>query len=128
MLGCYNQMNVPSFWVNPRKYKINQNGMPELPTGEPTGPAPVGKTPVMPERVVVVPPTIESDLYLPGFLRTQIGKNMRVEFLIGSTGPLVDRIGTLVDVGISYILLRPIESNDTLMCDIYSIKFVSIYE
>ena len=124
MLGYYNQMMVPDCWCNPKRYEINQNGMPELPTGEPTGPAPIGRTPIGPD----MPPTLESNLYLPGFLRTQIGKNMRVEFLIGSSGPLVDRIGVLIEVGVSYILLRPIETDDTLMCDMYSIKFVTIYE
>ena len=41
-------------------------------------------------------------------------------------GPLVDRTGTLLAVGASYILLRLIESDDIMMCDIYSIKFVTI--
>ena len=51
---------------------------------------------------------------------------MRVEFLIG-TGALVDRTGTLVGVGASYILLRMIDSNDIMLCDIYSIKFVTLF-
>ena len=52
---------------------------------------------------------------------------MRVEFLIG-TDNLVDRIGILEDVGVSYILLRSIESGNLLYCDLYSIKFVAISE
>jgi hypothetical protein len=72
------------------------------------------------------PATVQSTLYTPGFLRTQIGRQMRVEFLIGTNGPLVDRTGTLIGVGASYILLRPVESDDVMMCDIYSIKFVTI--
>ena len=52
---------------------------------------------------------------------------MRVEFLIG-TNNLTDRTGILEDVGVSYILLRSIESRNLLYCDIYSIKFVSIVE
>ena len=39
---------------------------------------------------------------------------------------LVDREGTLIDVGISYIILREPETDD-LLADIYSIKFVRIY-
>ena len=52
---------------------------------------------------------------------------MRVEFLIGTTGPLVDRIGTLVDVGASYIVLEPVDPDDLIVADLYSIKFVTIY-
>ena len=49
----------------------------------------------------------------------------KVEFLIG-TNNLTDRIGVLEDVGASYILLRSVESNNLIYCDIYSIKFVTI--
>lgn len=72
-----------------------------------------------------MPTTVESPLFTPGFLRTQIGRRVRVEFLIG-TNNLTDRTGTLVAVGASYILIRPIDSDDLMMCDIYSIKFVTI--
>ena len=59
------------------------------------------------------------------FLRENIGKLMRVEFLIG-TNNLVDRTGILLDVGASYILLRALESDVITYCDIYSIKFITI--
>jgi len=64
--------------------------------------------------------------FTQAYLRTQIGKKVRVEFLIG-TNMTTDRIGTLIGVGVSYILLRPAETDDILMADIYSIKFVTIY-
>lgn len=70
---------------------------------------------------------ITNNMYTPAFLRSQIGKLVRVEFLIG-TNNLTDRVGILEDVGISYILLRSIESGNILYCDIYSIKFVAISE
>ncbi len=72
------------------------------------------------------PLTTQNIMFTPGFLSTQIGKLMRVEFLIGTNGPLVDRVGTLIGVGTSYILLRPTGSDDVLLCDMYSIKFVTI--
>jgi hypothetical protein len=50
---------------------------------------------------------------------------MRVEFLLG-TNLLTDRTGTLVAVGASYIVLRLVDSDDLMMCDIFSIKFVTI--
>ena len=73
------------------------------------------------------PEILTNSIYTPAFLREQIGKLMRVEFLIG-TNNLTDRVGILEDVGVSYILLRAIESGNLLFCDIYSIKFVSIAE
>jgi len=72
-----------------------------------------------------VPVTVENPLYTAGFLRTQIGRRIRVEFLLG-TNLLTDRSGTLVAVGASYILIRLVDSDDLMMCDIYSIKFVTI--
>lgn len=66
-------------------------------------------------------------MYTPGFLRTQIGKRMRIEFLIG-TSSFTDRTGTLLAVGASYILIRPVGSDDTMLCDIYSIKFITIFK
>ena len=71
------------------------------------------------------PEILTNNIYTPAFLREQIGKLMRVEFLIG-TNNLTDRIGILEDVGASYILLRSIESDNIVYCDIYSIKFITI--
>ena len=71
------------------------------------------------------PETLRNPIYTPAFLREQIGKLMRVEFLIG-TNNLADRIGVLEDVGASYILLRSFENDSLVYCDIYSIKFITI--
>ncbi|HEY9062360.1 MAG TPA: hypothetical protein VIO64_17955 [Pseudobacteroides sp.] len=106
--------------------------MPALPTGMPTGysAGPALSPGVAGQQVhgnsIPVPSTVQSTMFTPGFLTTQIGKLMRVEFLIGTNGPLIDRVGTLIAVGASYILLRPTGSDDVLLCDIYSIKFVTI--
>lgn len=103
-----------------------------LPTGMPAGPT---MTPMpMPTGIAgaedsgLEPQTVRDPNFLPGFLRTQIGKTMRVQFLIGTTGPLVDRVGTLLGVGANYILMRPQESDDLLTGDLYSIKFVDILQ
>lgn len=71
------------------------------------------------------PEILTNQIYTPAFLREQIGKLMRVEFLIG-TNNLVDRIGILQDVGASYILLRSFENDSLVYADIYSIKFITI--
>jgi len=82
---------------------------------------------LMPPPSSDTPSTVESPYYTAGFLRNFIGCNMRVEFLIGTSGALVDRIGVLMEVGASYIVLQPFQTDDLLMCDLYSIKFVTIY-
>ena len=72
------------------------------------------------------PETLKNPIYTPAFLRDQIGKLMRVEFLIG-TNNLVDRIGVLEDVGASYILLRSFE-NDSLVYMQIICKWATIIE
>lgn len=68
--------------------------------------------------------TLESTEYMNGFLRTQIGKIVRVEFLIG-TGTLIDRTGTLLSVGANYITIRQVQTDDIILCDFFSIKFIT---
>lgn len=70
------------------------------------------------------PETLTNPIYIPGFLRQNIGRWMRVEFLIGNT--LTDRVGVLTEVGASYILLHSIDPNSYILCDMFSIKFVVI--
>ena len=70
-------------------------------------------------------PDGNNELYTPAFLRQYIGRLVRVEFLIG-TNFLEDRIGILLEVGNSYIVLRSIQDGNLMYCDIYSIKFVTI--
>ncbi len=64
--------------------------------------------------------------YTQGYLRTQIGRKVKIEFLIG-TNMLIDRDGTLMDVGVSYVIIQETETDDLLLCDIYSIKFIRFY-
>ena len=74
------------------------------------------------------PPTVTNPYYLAGYLRTQIGRFMRIEFSLGTTGSLNDRIGILQDVGASYVVLRQFPSDDLIVGDLYSIKFITIYD
>jgi len=74
----------------------------------------------------LMPEPIASTLYIPGYLNTQIGKLVRVEFLVGNT--ITDRTGVLVKVGVSYIIIKPVEVNGVVLCDMYSIKFVTVIE
>lgn len=102
-------------------------GNPPQGQGEETGiPAPM---PMTPSDFVKAPgsPTELDTEYTQGFLKTQIGKRVRVTFLLG-TNTIQDRDGILEEVGISYIILRETETNNRVLCDIYSIKFVNIFQ
>ena len=76
--------------------------------------------------VTPVSPVVNNILYNQGWLTTQIGKYMKIEFVIG-TNMFIDREGVLKEVGISYIVIQETGTNDIVMCDIYSIKFVRIF-
>jgi len=64
--------------------------------------------------------------YFQNWLIEQIGKYIKVEFLIG-TSMLIDREGVLEEVGVNYIVIKESGTLDTLMCDLYSIKFVRVF-
>ncbi|MBU3146639.1 hypothetical protein [Clostridium sp. CF012] len=72
-------------------------------------------------------PIVNNPLYNQGWLTRQIGKYIKIEFLIG-TSMLIDREGILKEVGISFIVIQESGTNDMLMCDIYSIKFVRVFD
>ena len=94
-----------------------------------TTPTPTPVTPAPSSTFEMAPgsPVIQDTNYTQGYLRTQIGKRVRATFLLG-TGTLQDRTGILESVGISYIILRNEETNTKEMADIYSIKFVVIFD
>ncbi|MDK2810658.1 MAG: hypothetical protein PWR27_1367 [Petroclostridium sp.] len=104
-------------------------GYPQAPAYGPYGPyGPIGIQPIIPPSVGFEegPPTITDIGYIPAYLKTQIGRRVKIDFLIG-TNTFIDREGTLVDVGINYVIIREAESDDLLLCDLYSIKFVRFY-
>ena len=82
---------------------------------------------MLPGMGTETPVTVQSPYYTAGFLRNFIGKNVRIEFLLGTAGATSDRVGTLLEVGASYIVIQPLLTDDLLMCDLYSIRFVTIF-
>ena len=68
----------------------------------------------------------ESLQYMNGFLRTQVGRPVQVDFLVG-TNSIVTRSGILLAVGANFILINVTETDDILACDFYNIKFVRFY-
>ncbi len=100
--------------------------MPQQPISQPAAQAQnQNLAPIVPWNQPM-PVTVESLQYMNGFMRTQIGRKVTAEFLIG-TGTLVDKTGTLLAVGANYILINELETDDILLCDFYSIKFIKFY-
>lgn len=120
-MNDYNFSNeYPNMWERQLPSASTLPGYPTMPT-EPVMPS----TATLP-KVAVAPPTLTNIGYTQAFLRTKIGRKVRIEFLIG-TNTFVDRGGILVDVGISYVVLRDTETNNLVMGDLYSIKFVTFF-
>jgi hypothetical protein len=99
-------------------------GVPQPGTTSGTMPTNIGSVPLGMDQFGQQP--IMDIQYTQGWLTTQIGQRVKIEFLIG-TNMLIDREGTLLEVGISYVIINEVETDDLLLCDIYSIKFVRIY-
>ena len=72
------------------------------------------------------PITAESIQYLNGFLRTQIGRRVEIQMLVG-TDNLVTKEGYLLGVGANYILINELGTSDITTCDFYNIKFVRFF-
>ncbi len=106
------------------KFGINddtrQTPMAPSPTAKPT-------TPGQDYEIAPGSPIVNNPLYNQGWLQNHIGKYIKIEFLIGSN-MWVDREGILQEVGISYVVIKESGTNDILMCDIYSIKFVRVFD
>lgn len=71
------------------------------------------------------PPPVMDRLYIPGYLASNIGKNMLAEFLIGNN-TFTDKSGKLLEVGVNYFVLEDYISKAKIMCDLYSVRFVTI--
>ena len=72
------------------------------------------------------PPSTERG-YIPYYLTGNIGKDVRAEFIVG-TSQYVDKVGRLIEVGINYFVLEDVNSGTHIMCDLYSVKFVTILQ
>ena len=70
--------------------------------------------------------TRESLQYLNGFIRTQIGRRVTIDFLVGSD-TMQSRTGYLLAVAQNYLLLNELDTNDVTACDLYTMKFIRFY-
>ncbi|WP_315117329.1 hypothetical protein [uncultured Clostridium sp.] len=120
-------MNYPCEMEPDIDFETSSYTRQEFPPGGTTAPPPRPGTTGGPSLVVQPAPPVQRDVnYTQGWLTTQIGKYVKIEFLIG-TNMLIDREGTLTEVGISYVVIRESGTKNTVMCDIYAIKFVTVF-
>ena len=87
-----------------------------------TAPISPNQTPIYRQQIV----SGENPQYFNQFLSTQIGRRIKADFLIG-TNMLLDKTGVLLEVGANYILINETATDDYVVCDYYSLKFVTIY-
>jgi hypothetical protein len=80
--------------------------------------------PIYPPMQQGPPPVTLAD-YIPGYLASVIGRNIKAEFIVGAS-QYVEKSGRLIDVGVNYFVLQDINSHTNIMCDLYSVKFVTV--
>jgi hypothetical protein len=69
------------------------------------------------------PPSVMDPGYIPGYLRTQIGKRIRAEFVFENL--FLDKAGILRDVGYNYFVIQDNATGAMIMCDLYSARFIT---
>ncbi|MDO4552568.1 MAG: hypothetical protein Q4C22_03425, partial [Bacillota bacterium] len=120
--------NIPVYpvpeLVNVHGTTTEKRPIPQIPDVLPNNPTySVPANPLLPPGYQEIL-TYEDLQYMNGFLRTQIGREARVDFLVGST-QIVSKVGKLLAVGLSYILLQDLLTGDVVVCDYFNIKFVT---
>lgn len=76
------------------------------------------------QSISFTPETLTNMIFLPAYLSQFIGHWIRADFFIGDT--IEQRVGVLHEVGASYFILEAIEPQTLLVCDMFSVKFVTI--
>ncbi len=71
------------------------------------------------------PPPVMDPHYLAGYLAANIGKNVRAEFALPG-GFFIDKAGILREVGVNYFVLEDYISHARIVCDLYSVKFLTV--
>ena len=59
-------------------------------------------------------------------LQDNLGAYVQIEFLIGTQG-MTSRFGVLYAVGRNYVVLHDVGNQNYIVCDIYSIKFITFF-
>ncbi len=73
---------------------------------------------------VYTPTQLKYGLYMPSFLSGFIGKTVKIESIIGNK--LDVKAGVLTTVGTGFVVIREYRTNNTVICDINTIKYVTV--
>lgn len=100
---------------------------------EPSAPNPIPpSSQVQYDTIYVTPPASQQGPppaaergFIPYYLTKNIGRSVRAEFILGNT-QYVDKTGILIEVGVNYFVLEDISSRHHVMCDLYSVRFVTV--
>ena len=63
---------------------------------------------------------------MQNILQDNLGAYVQIEFLLGTQG-MTARLGVLYAVGTGYVVLYDVGNSNYLVCDIFSIKFVTFF-
>ena len=85
----------------------------------------VPQTPMTTQQFQETVDSTDVQSYL-GFMRTQMGRYMRIEQLMGSNN-IEQRFGFLVGLGTNYIILQEITSGNIMVVDLFTIRLTYIY-
>ena len=72
-------------------------------------------------------PRATDTAYLQGYLQQHLGKYVQIYFVVG-TQQNAQRDGILNEIGTNFLVIREVGSNRLIVCDLYSVKFVNIYD
>ena len=73
---------------------------------------------------VYVPETLTNPVFLPAFLKNHIGKLVKIESLVGEC--LQAKIGTLLQVGADFVVIKLNQNCSSMVIEGRSIKFITI--
>ncbi|MDD2361989.1 MAG: hypothetical protein PHH84_03385 [Oscillospiraceae bacterium] len=129
----YSQTPQTRYSPNSPNYQ-RQNGTSQRqtpPTNNPTpnSPSQTNQTPPgsgTQPKICQSPPPLSNEYYIPGYLVGLIGKTIRAEFFINNA--YMDRVGILREVGVNYFVLQEISMQTYVMCDLYSVRFVTVLD
>lgn len=76
------------------------------------------------QTISLQPETMTNTNFLPAYLNQFLGHWVRAEFFINNA--VEERVGVLHEVGASYIIIEAIEPQTLIVCDIFSLRFITI--
>lgn len=82
------------------------------------------QTALAPKNKSYIPETLTNPVFLPAYLKNHIGKLVKIESLVGDC--LQSKIGTLLQVGADFIVIKLNQNCSSMVIEGRSIKFITI--